>query len=249
MKHRSVKPRMSFDEPTSLEAVDAAFGPSSDLYKDVLRVKSNASPEQIQRAYFDRRNELLHLLEKVKDKREKLLAEKKMDAVVSAMKILGDPELRLQYDDLRSERLQTRVSPPRGQQNVERLLPKVVPPKAKARVVTPDNTRHHKKDEDMNTDSTLDSTLEGDTTTLDQTTLDYTDEGTMLSDDLSYVSEITMVKKKGFLQRVKDEVMGAIEDTSQSFSQVCNVFTLQEDDILAVTGRIDKARRQMQRTI
>jgi hypothetical protein len=39
--------------------------------------------------------------------------------------------------------------------------------------------------------------------------------------------------------------MGALDDTSQSFHQVFSVFTLREEEIEAVTGRIDKARRQM----
>ena len=52
----------------------------------------------------------------------------------------------------------------------------------------------------------------------------------------------------GVIDYVRDEVLGAIEDTSSSLEQVLNAFTLQEEDIVAVMGKIDKAKRQMQRT-
>jgi hypothetical protein len=103
----------SFDK-LNLSIVDEAFGPSADLYQDVLHVPSNASARMIQRAYFDRRNELFRILSDLDQYGEsneptteaKLLrAERKMDAVVTAGRILGDSVKRSQYDDMLMDRL------------------------------------------------------------------------------------------------------------------------------------------------
>jgi hypothetical protein len=111
-----------------LKPIDDAFGPKSDLYRDVLGVKPNASPEQIQRSYFQRRNELFKLLSDLDgdvaaDPRTSMSsspvasttattkranAERKMDGVVMAMRILGDPDLRARYEDVRTDRLRVR---------------------------------------------------------------------------------------------------------------------------------------------
>jgi curved DNA-binding protein CbpA len=128
-----------------LAPINGAFGPKADLYRDVLGVKPNASPEQIQRSYFQRRNELFKLLsdldgDEAADPRttfssssssrvaaaattttttaaKRESAERKMDGVVMAMRILGDPDLRARYDDVRADRLRGRVnaSPARPQ--------------------------------------------------------------------------------------------------------------------------------------
>jgi hypothetical protein len=113
------------DGRPNLTVIDEAFGHHSDLYTDVMQVQPNAGPEQIQEAYFDRRDELFKLLadidfahdddaaegngtngpmESITDSHRRD-AERKMDAVVCAVRILGDADLRLQYDDLRSERI------------------------------------------------------------------------------------------------------------------------------------------------
>jgi hypothetical protein len=112
------------DGRPNLTVIDEAFGHHSDLYTDVLQVQPNAGPEQIQEAYFDRRDELFQLLADIdfahdddavaanvngpldsKADSHRRHAERKMDAVVCAVRILGDADLRLQYDDLRSERI------------------------------------------------------------------------------------------------------------------------------------------------
>lgn len=102
----------------NLSVVNKAFGEHSDLYLHVLRVKPNAGSAQIQEAYFERRNELFQLLSQMNptqneyddkvaddDQQKQYNTERKMDAVVCAVRILGDPDLRLQYDDIRTERI------------------------------------------------------------------------------------------------------------------------------------------------
>eukprot|EP00980_Cylindrotheca_fusiformis_P021900 scaffold8740_cov113-Cylindrotheca_fusiformis.AAC.8 len=95
-----------------LTVVDEAFGEFADLYSDVLRVSVTATPEQIQLAYFDRRSELFTLLAKIDAKshderagKARRKAEKRMDSVMLAVRILGDPETRAIYDNLRQKRL------------------------------------------------------------------------------------------------------------------------------------------------
>jgi len=102
-----------------LKLIDETYGNDADLYDDVLRVPATASPDEIQLAYFDRRSELFTLLAKIDanarvtaDKgssmasveQQRYLAEKKMDSVVFAVRILGDPSLRKAYNGIRSER-------------------------------------------------------------------------------------------------------------------------------------------------
>ena len=105
-----------------LSAIDQAFGDFADLYSDVLRVSVLATHEQIQLAYFDRRSELFTLLAKIDAKpqnessaSERFQAERKMDAVVLAVRILGDPEQRLSYDRIRQDRLLNRRRAANGQ--------------------------------------------------------------------------------------------------------------------------------------
>lgn len=99
----------SFEEPApNLEVIYQAFGEQADLYKDVLCVKPIATAEQIQMAYFDRRSELFALLASIDSEEEqdditashRFHAERKMDAVVMAVRILGDPHLRQEYDNV-----------------------------------------------------------------------------------------------------------------------------------------------------
>lgn len=115
------------DGRPNLAVVNDAFGYNADLYTDVLQVQPNAGAEQIQEAYFDRRNDLFLILadidnandddddgaviadSSVTDARRRK-AERQMDAVVCAVRILGDPDLRLEYDDLRTERMQGKPS-------------------------------------------------------------------------------------------------------------------------------------------
>ena len=87
----------------NLHVVDEVYGPSADLYSNVLGVQSNASQEQIQAAFLQRRRDLFQRLELGQ------AVEKQMDAVILAARILGEPSTRLEYDDLRPERLQKTI--------------------------------------------------------------------------------------------------------------------------------------------
>jgi curved DNA-binding protein CbpA len=98
-----------------LTVVDKAFGNYADLYSDVLRVVVAATHEQIQLAYFDRRSELFTLLAKMDAKSQdertakaRRQAERRMDSVVLAVRILGDPDTRAKYDEARQGRLLNR---------------------------------------------------------------------------------------------------------------------------------------------
>lgn len=77
----------------SLQPIDDAYGVCADLYKDVLGVKSNATPEQIQKAYFARRNELFTLMQNMEDEEQDSItashhfhAERKMQAVQTSVR-------------------------------------------------------------------------------------------------------------------------------------------------------------------
>mmetsp|Transcript_32210 Transcript_32210/g.78274 ORF Transcript_32210/g.78274 Transcript_32210/m.78274 type:complete len:347 (+) Transcript_32210:109-1149(+) len=98
-----------------LSVVDKAYGDYADLYGDVLRVSATATHEHIQLAYFDRRSELFTLLAKIDAKsqdsrteKERRQAERKMDSVVLAVRILGDSASREQYDQVRQSRMLNR---------------------------------------------------------------------------------------------------------------------------------------------
>mmetsp|Transcript_27570 Transcript_27570/g.30927 ORF Transcript_27570/g.30927 Transcript_27570/m.30927 type:complete len:500 (+) Transcript_27570:196-1695(+) len=103
-----------------LQVINETFGENADLYEDVLRVPTTATQEEIQLAYFDRRSELFTLLAKIdaamKDPQSessssmmidqrRYKAERQMDSVVFAVRILADPTLRILYDEIRPERV------------------------------------------------------------------------------------------------------------------------------------------------
>ena len=124
------------------------------------------------------------------------------------------------------------------------------------RVVTPEKHQHQphyrepKRQQrrhipDDTIDTTLDTTQQtwdDDTATLDDTvTLNDTfDQGTVVSLEEA---------PKSFFDKIRDEIFGAIEDTTASLEDVFSAFTLREEDIRAVMGRIDKAKRQMEGSI
>lgn len=83
----------------NLQVVNDAFGAHADLYQDCLKVSPSATSREIQNAFLAQRRELLHKLERGHD------FNKQMDAVVLAVRILGDAELRAQYDNVRKERM------------------------------------------------------------------------------------------------------------------------------------------------
>jgi hypothetical protein len=391
---------MSMDEGTpNLLVIDEAFGPSADLYVDVLGVQPNASNGQIQHSYFDRREELFRLLNDIDEDQEqdaitashRLQAERKLDAVVVAMRILGDHELRVEYDDMRFERLQgaapvgvgrksqalqamprkktapkrsqesraeedfpaaaaledtptrQRNSPPRtrprsgnlGRHNKEnkdaedgdavrlnfsmdstpsdegkfgggrtedapatrkkvknkvksqsrvvspeqeempwqqnrraqivkerqeeihrekaRLAKKEDTAREKARLAKKAQEREAKKAQErqariaqerraakeaLNTslDETLDTAYTFDE---ERTTMTFASQGTM----------VTHATETKFVNQIANEINGTFEDTQSAFEQVFSVFTLRDEDILAVTGKIDKAKRQIERSL
>ena len=112
MPREMPEPTATMGSSLDLNVIDEAFGEYADLYSDVLRVDALATPEQIQLAYFDRRSELFTLLAKLDSKpqdkstlRQRMDAERKMDSVVLAVRLLGSPEQRHAYDRLRKERL------------------------------------------------------------------------------------------------------------------------------------------------
>lgn len=316
-----------------LEIINEAFGPTADLYRDVLGVKANASGEQIQRAYFERRNELFQLLAELEAAPEqdsisatkRFQAERKMDALVMTLRVLGDAEMRSAYDDVRSERIPARtlaadpVEPsgatpkttfrmeeagdipmkPRSvlkkstynvvssdaeessadvvtcDTSFDEIMNEEVPSspdrnnvsfggesspkdsknrrnKRKARRVSPDEPRkgtgalkkkpnkdqHQSKQPQRQEDSII-SSVGPDA---------ETDVESVVSERSFRTLETTLTtyeKERGFFETLRDECLGALDDTTRSFHQVFSVFTLREDEINAVTGRIDKARRQM----
>lgn len=399
-----------FDEPApNLEVIYQAFGEHADLYKDVLQVKSSASTEQVQMAYFDRRSELFALLASIDSEEEqdditashRFHAERKMDAVVMAVRILGDPDLRQEYDNVMVLKKQTTTaaagassskqhpqeppssnsgasrssstrdpdgvysgvdnrtiappSSPHHYKSNKRNKDKVKSPKRRSprrvsdhdtsndssklqsslaaaaaeeaalyRHADPDfdfilpantsrssklsnshikksamkkkhqdltgvpilpNTDHHNTSNNANIDASFDpSTLNGgdgstllpnffgnddnntfadETATMDDTKLTWDDDGNTLgSDDWtrddttnsrrlsrrnSTTGALSTVTNVGFVSRIQEEVAGTFEDTLVSFEQVLNVFTLQDRDIEAVMGRIDKAKRQLRK--
>jgi hypothetical protein len=91
---------------TNLKVLDDAFGEGTDLYGDVLGVQSNASAEQIQAAFLQRHRDLFQRLE-----RNDATAERQMDAVVLAARILGDAAARVEYDDVRPLRILQQQEP------------------------------------------------------------------------------------------------------------------------------------------
>ena len=239
-----------------LYAIDAAYGPQADLYRDVLGVRSNASAEQLQQAFWDQRRLLFGQLP---DPR----AERQMDALVLAARILS--QQREDYDDVRMERMGKAVlgnsystestamsSTARADRMVAELHKKrkqkrrgLFRRKVESRQDSPiqavnisieDQPPSLKREQaavdDTVDEGTVEDTIDGGTTI---------DEGTVLSE------ETTIVPRKG-MERLRDEMCGAMEDTASSLEQIFNVFTLQKEDIQAVMARIDKAKRQMDKS-
>uniref|UniRef100_A0A7S3P9S9 J domain-containing protein n=1 Tax=Amphora coffeiformis TaxID=265554 RepID=A0A7S3P9S9_9STRA len=315
-----------------LDAINEAFGPTADLYRDVLGVKSNASADQIQAAYFDRRNQLFQLLAELEASptqnaataTKRLQAERKMDAIVMTLRILGDAETRSQYDDVRAERCPSRaavgLAAPKGKAeaattkrrtfNMEEGGESATPTKPKspksvlkkssynitvltsdaedskdttfdemdeddapspsrnsasavsfgteaarthktrknkrkARRVSPDEPRKgtgpHKKKPSEVSQNLDDSFISG----IDPETDAESEAASQVSFRTMETTLTTYEMNRGYFETIRDEIVGALDDTAQSFHQIFSVFTLREDEINAVTGRIDKARRQM----
>lgn len=295
--------------PLQLEVIDEAFGPTADLYKDVLGVKSNASSDQIQRAYFERRNELFELLAESEASptqdsataNRRFEAERKMDAIVMSLRILGNSDLRARYDDIRGERVtaggksaeipvKTTILTYSMDAGDIPMKPKSVLKKStyhnssfesgtagpseldsspdrpgrsffsfgndenkrksskrKARRVSPDEARGRTE--------TRKKKLQPPKTTMDESLISSVGPAESDMETASLESQksfrtlettlTTYEKNRGYFETIKDEVLGALDDTSQSFHQVFSVFTLRAEEIDAVAGRIHKAQRQM----
>lgn len=240
----------------NLQVVDEAYGAHADLYQDCLRVSTNATFREIQNAFLSKRRELIRKLEQGED------CNKQMDAVVLAVRILGDAELRAQYDDMRVERMRrayylqedmntsyrsssenTRGSHPDSVHEMQFTEVDLVDTsfesemhnssahgshKRQVRIVTPEP-----KVDDA-TVYTYDDTVDQ---TLDQTMMD---DMTILSGETHLVP-----RNQTLLDRIANECIGALEDTSKSLEEVFSVFTLQDEEIDAVVKRIHKAKRQM----
>jgi hypothetical protein len=362
---------MSMDEGTpNLLVIDEAFGPSADLYVDVLGVQPNASTGQIQHSYFDRREELFRLLNDIDGDQEqdsitashRFHAERKLDAVVVAMRILGDSKLRLEYDDMRFERLQKgaapggvgrklsrksqalqatsaskKTTPRRSQESrAEEDFPAAAledtpsrqrnsPPRTRLRSGSsgrPSNKENKDAEdgESRRLNFSLDSTPsdegtdgrkksknkvssknksrvvslspeQGDmprhksrqakerreeialeknqqdkqkaqehkawiskealNTSLDETldtNVTFDEERTLMT-AASQGTLMPFVAEHKFVNQISNEINGTFEDTQSAFEQVFSVFTLRDEDIIAVQGKIDKAKRQIERSL
>lgn len=323
----------------NLLSINEAFGEKADLYVDVLGIQPNATTDQIQQAYFNRRDELFHSLSRMdqrgeeEDSQKRFQLERQMDGVVMALRVLGDADARMKYDGIRDQRMGlsvltnsalgspedddvplgtgTSVSTSAMGEGPRRRKLKSALKKAKSLddrdrdnqttraslgelSVTIGNTRSI--DFAQNEGEGRENDHEGPIDSLRQVrSLDDMSRSSKASrssrkstksenagiesakrktkksvkiahgtksrtrkskskidDDVSVGSGGTLgttyssyEKNRSIFETVKDEVMGALDDTSKSMEQVFNVFTLQDDEISAVFGRIDKAKRQM----
>eukprot|EP00543_Licmophora_paradoxa_P000287 CAMPEP_0202455198 /NCGR_PEP_ID=MMETSP1360-20130828/12793_1 /ASSEMBLY_ACC=CAM_ASM_000848 /TAXON_ID=515479 /ORGANISM="Licmophora paradoxa, Strain CCMP2313" /LENGTH=330 /DNA_ID=CAMNT_0049074731 /DNA_START=228 /DNA_END=1220 /DNA_ORIENTATION=+ len=90
------------DNTLDLEIIDQAFGRDADLHTDVLRISRDAHDGEIQHAFFERRKEIYKILNQIKDNDEDFLpqrrfAERRMDGIVMAFRVLKDPNLKEEY--------------------------------------------------------------------------------------------------------------------------------------------------------
>ena len=134
-----------------LTVIDQAYGPDADLYVDVLRVSYLASTDDIQIAFFDRRSELFSVLSHLTQETEehehdeislsqRRFAERRMDAVVLAFRILKDSKLRQDYHQIRQGRLSRRANSLRAplpkQTNRQKIVEEPKPkPKTKVKPI------------------------------------------------------------------------------------------------------------------
>ena len=110
-----------------LEVIDDAFGRDADLYCDVLRVSPTASDTDVQGAFFERRKEIYNVLNQLSEddksnKPQRNHAERRMDAVVLAFRVLTDPKMSKMYARERQQRLERRAGADRPVKDVRRSL-------------------------------------------------------------------------------------------------------------------------------
>jgi hypothetical protein len=288
-----------------LKVVDKAFGRDADLYEDVLRVSHLASDAEIQSAFFDRRSEIFAILSKLSEEEsdddeislsQRRFAERRMDAVVMAFRILKDPALRNIYEGQRELRMAQRAKnedsrhPPaisrtssldavldsptgvrevdefQGSKPFDEETPRVsrrvekVNRGRSAVQISVESSPRRKGRKSLNTSM--------DTSRTHEETSDESDSQERRNDLDIEVENVTArteetgskrgrrrQKEKGgviakiqghhIVRTITEEVHGAYLDTTSAFDQVLNAFTLQDNDINAVCGRIDKAKRQL----
>lgn len=287
----------------NLQVIDQAYGPCADLYVDVLRVSYMASDKEIQAAFFDRRSEIFAILSKLScdDDSEndeialsqRRFAERRMDAVVMAFRVLKGPESRKAYEKERERRIASRLasastsisaspapeqkSSPEGVDEFDcpvhiedaisrnRMSPvggasvsveTLAKEHRKTRpVVSPRTTPKsrelvHRNDDSMGRDLSHGSTDESggehrDERSDRETSSHHNDVGRARRRRKRLEGVIEKKSESSLVRTIADEVHGAYLDTMTAFDQVFNAFTLQEDDILAVCGRIEIAKKQL----
>lgn len=299
---------MQSKDVLNLDVIDDAFGKSSDLYRDVLQISKSAGPGQIHDAYFERRDKLYETLSSVDNRgnhRTRREAERKMDAVVCAIRVLGNPDLRAQYDRMRSQRIGSRknrlgqrriraseevpelnistttgstmmskdesyepksrsisytMETPSSPGSPERRSPIGVQ-RSSARI-TPEKksrSRRRKSEESASVDQSesinivvTPEKVRGAASSRQAPATDHRDDSSQFSGSSSDEGTMMTVETydvpkppTGFFEKVKAEVVGALDDTSRSFEQVFSAFTLREEDIQAVVTKIDKAKVQI----
>lgn len=297
-------------ERFNLQVIDQAYGPYADLYVDVLRVSYLASDKEIQAAFFERRSEIFAILSKLNcgDDSEhdeialsqRRFAERRMDAVVMAFRVLKGPESRKAYEKERERRIASRLastvrrdsdtpSPvidmeqgdtPEGMFSVDgSVCPSQMeetisvssrsrvrgtdssvetyakqPRKARA-VRSPRTTLSprglpRRTDESVSRDgaqlSTDDSCRDLREERSDRETLSHHDGmGRIRRRRKRHEGVIERKSESSLVRTIADEVHGVYLDTITAFDQVFNAFTLQEQDIVAVCGRIEIAKKQL----
>lgn len=84
------------------QVIQYAFGTNANLYSDVLSVPPDAQQKQIQSAFFDRRYEMYEILKKENEltPTEQHFAQRRMEAIIAAYRILSDPSARAEYDEI-----------------------------------------------------------------------------------------------------------------------------------------------------
>ena len=287
----------------NLQVIDKAYGPYADLYVDVLRVSYLASDKEIQAAFFSRRTEIFAILSKLNcdDDSEndeialsqRRFAERRMDAVVMAFRILKAPESRKAYEKERERRIAGRLasasasvsgspSPeqkdsPKGVEELVRPVyieesvshsRKIAVEVANATVETftkqsrktraPVSPRSTVKSRglprrtddsigrDVSQASTDDSGEEHREERSDRETSSLHDvAGHVQRRRRRHEGVIEKKSESSLVRTIADEVHGVYLDTMTAFDQVFNAFTLQEQDILAVCGRIEIAKKQL----
>lgn len=236
----------------NLSIVDQSFGKTSDLYKDVLKVRPNCSPQKIQESYFKRRDEIIHKLNKIEQtgSPEKLrrTTERRMDAVVCAVRILGDDDLRSQYDAVRDARLHPKKYHKKKKQQQQKSVDTTSTALNMTYTTEEENSPPRRSLRKVSLDKSSSSaaySVDGESEIQTMVSYDDDEDYTVYTLDSRAERYLQKPKPKGFIEKVRFELMGALDDTSRSFEQVFNVFTLQEEEIKAVMGRIDKAKRQM----